>query len=128
MCIPKESSSPLTRVALYARSAHEPHWELGRNVTSQLVTLRAFVREKGWIRQGEYQDTGISGLDLHRPGLTQLLSSCRVGHVDVVVITDLSRLSRSLPITAALLRQFRLMKVCLVRLDDIEFVPPHDTG
>jgi site-specific DNA recombinase len=47
----------------------------------------------------QYDDGGISGGTLERPGLQRLLEDIEDGLVDVVVVYKIDRLSRSLPIS-----------------------------
>ena len=116
------SLSQPTRAALYVRSALENKSGPGNNVNRQLNRLRAFVHERKWTLQGVYKDKGFSGLDENRPGLNQLLEACHDGHIDVVVVTDLARLSHSVSHVIYVIRQFRLLKVSLVGLDGGELV------
>lgn len=45
----------------------------------------------------QYDDGGISGGTLERPGLKRLLEDIEDGLIDVVVVYKIDRLSRSLP-------------------------------
>jgi DNA invertase Pin-like site-specific DNA recombinase len=44
---------------------------------SQGLELRRFAQERGYEIVQEYVDHGLSGLELRRPALDQLLKECR---------------------------------------------------
>ena len=57
----------------------------------------ASQRSEGWVLvRDQYDDGGISGGTLERPGLKRLLADVEDGLVDVVVVYKIDRLSRSL--------------------------------
>ena len=42
-----------------------------------------------------YIDNGATGTNFHRPGFQQMLSDIEAGHVNCVIVKDLSRLGRN---------------------------------
>jgi len=57
----------------------------------------ASQRSEGWVLvRDQYDDGGISGGTLERPGLKQLLADIEDGLINVVVVYKIDRLSRSL--------------------------------
>jgi DNA invertase Pin-like site-specific DNA recombinase len=55
----------------------------------------AYVRSRpGWSVYGYYQDHLVSGASMNRPALQRLLADVVAGHVDVVVVHQVDRLSR----------------------------------
>jgi site-specific DNA recombinase len=99
---------------LYARSAREDQSFPKTNVDGQLKELRNFIKTQGWVNRGEYADPGISGLTKERPGLNGLMNACRNDQVNVVVVTDLSRLAREVSLSLALLKQLKAMNIQVV--------------
>jgi len=79
------------RVALYARVSTSDN---SQNPESQLFKLRERVKNRDWIIIGEYVDTK-SGKDANRPELQRLLEDCRAGKIDIIFITKLDRMMRS---------------------------------
>jgi DNA invertase Pin-like site-specific DNA recombinase len=103
-------SRPL-RAALYARvSTHEQTPE------NQLLALRAFASARGWTL-AEYVDHGISGAKDRRPQLDAMLAAVRKRKVDLVLVTKLDRLARSVHHLVSLGREFSALGVDLVALD-----------
>ena len=89
------------RCAIYTRKSSEEGLEQEFNsLHAQREACEAFVasqRSEGWVLvRDRYDDGGISGGTLERPGLKRLLSDIEDGLVDVVVVYKIDRLSRSL--------------------------------
>ena len=79
----------MKRCALYLRvSTLEQHPE------SQLHDLRNLAAQRGFEIVAEYTDR-ISGAKAKRPGLDQLMSDCRRGRCDVVLVWAFDRIARS---------------------------------
>lgn len=114
---PSPGSTDVVRALLYARSAHEDPSLPKNNVNGQLKELRMFVEAHGWVNQGEYADPDTSGLKGNRPGLNGLLETCRDNQVNVVVVTELSRLARELSLSLALLKQLKVMGIRVVETE-----------
>jgi hypothetical protein len=68
----------------------------GTSPETQLARAEALIRQHGWEQVGDFFDGGVSGAKKSRPDLNRLFEMCRAGLVDVVVVGDLSRLSRDL--------------------------------
>lgn len=90
------------RCAIYTRKSSEEGLEQAFNsLHAQREACEAYIasqRSEGWVTVREqYNDGGVSGGTLERPGLQQLLSDIKDGLVDVVVVYKIDRLSRSLP-------------------------------
>ncbi len=96
---------------LYARVS-----TIGQTADNQLLPLRAFAAARGWTVT-ELTDQGVSGAKEHRPGLDALLAAARRREIDVIVVTKLDRLARSLHQLVALSRELEALGVDLVVLD-----------
>ena len=89
------------RCAIYTRKSSEEGLEQEFNsLHAQRESCEAFIasqRSEGWaLVRDQYDDGGISGGTLERPGLKQLLADIEDGLIDVVVVYKIDRLSRSL--------------------------------
>ena len=83
------------RVAAYARVSTEMQAEEGLSITAQLNEIREYATARSWTVVSEFVDAGITGQTLDRPGLQNMLTAAEQGAFDVVIVHELSRLSRS---------------------------------
>ena len=89
------------RCAIYTRKSTDVRHDRDfSSLESQRETCSAYIRSqrhKGWIEAPDlYEDVAQSGGTLVRPALQRLLDAVERGHVDVVVIYKIDRLTRSL--------------------------------
>ena len=99
------------RCAVYTRKSSEEGLEQEFNsLHAQREACEAYIvsqRSEGWVLvRDQYDDGGISGGTLERPGLQRLLEDIEDGLVDVVVVYKIDRLSRSLADFAKLVEVF----------------------
>jgi DNA invertase Pin-like site-specific DNA recombinase len=99
------------RCAIYTRKSSEEGLEQEFNsLHAQREACEAYIasqRSEGWVLvRDQYDDGGISGGTLERPGLQRLLEDIEDGLVDVVVVYKIDRLSRSLADFAKLVEVF----------------------
>ena len=99
------------RCAVYTRKSSEEWLEQEFNsLHAQREACEAYIasqRSEGWVLvRDQYDDGGISGGTLERPGLKRLLEDIEDGLVDVVVVYKIDRLSRSLADFAKLVEVF----------------------
>ena len=92
----------IKRCAVYTRKSSEEGLDQEFNsLDAQREAGEAYVksqRHEGWaLLENRYDDGGISGGTMKRPGLTQLLADVEAGLVDIIVVYKVDRLSRSLP-------------------------------
>ncbi|MEO0995174.1 MAG: recombinase family protein, partial [Pseudomonadota bacterium] len=95
------SGTPRIRCALYTRKSSEEGLEQGFNsLDAQREACEAYVasqRHEGWVAlANRYDDGGVSGGTLERPGLQRLLADIEAGRIDRVVVYKVDRLTRSL--------------------------------
>ena len=107
------------RCAIYTRKSSEEGLEQEFNsLHAQREACEAFVasqRSEGWVLvRDQYDDGGISGGTLERPGLQRLMEDIEDGLVDVVVVYKIDRLSRSLADFAKLVEVFDRHEVTFV--------------
>ena len=92
----------LKRCAIYTRKSSEEGLEQEFNsLDAQREACSAYIlsqRHEGWREHAEpYDDGGLSGGTMERPGLQRLLADIEAGLIDVVVVYKVDRLTRSLP-------------------------------
>lgn len=89
------------RCAIYTRKSSEDGLEQEFNsLDAQREACAAFISSQkieGWILVPDaYDDGGLSGGSLERPGLQRLMADIRSGKVDRIVVYKIDRLTRSL--------------------------------
>jgi DNA invertase Pin-like site-specific DNA recombinase/ribosomal protein S17E len=92
----KGSKTDVKRVGIYARLSNEDT-RSGESVSieNQKLLLVKHVKDMGWELVEIYQDDGFSGTNQNRPALQRLLKDVQEGHINTVLIKDLSRLGRN---------------------------------
>ncbi len=89
------------RCSIYTRKSSEEGLDQEFNsLDAQYEACKAYVasqKHEGWsLNRERYDDGGISGGTMARPGLEALLADVASGKVDVIVIYKIDRLTRSL--------------------------------
>jgi DNA invertase Pin-like site-specific DNA recombinase len=100
-----------TRAALYCRVS-----TTGQTADNQLLALRSFAQARGWAST-EFVDQGQSGAKERRPALDSLLAAARARKIDLVACVKLDRLARSVHHLVGMVREFEVLGVDLVVLD-----------
>src|SRR5260370_9524982 len=99
------------RCAVYTRKSSEEGLEQEFNsLAAQREACEAFIRSQrneGWVlAKTRYDDGGFSGGNMERPALQDLLADIRAGRIDIVVVSTVDRLTRSLADFARLVEIF----------------------
>lgn len=99
------------RCAIYTRKSSEEGLEQDFNsLDAQFEACASYVKSQaseGWLLTKErYDDGGISGGTLERPGLNRLLADIGAGRIDIIVVYKVDRLTRSLLDFAKLVESF----------------------
>jgi site-specific DNA recombinase len=82
------------RAAIYSRFSTDKH--TGSSVADQVRVCTEHAERLGWRIVEQHEDQGISGAALgNRPGVLRLQEAALARRFDVLLVTDLSRLSRS---------------------------------
>jgi site-specific DNA recombinase len=107
------------RCAVYTRKSSEEGLDMAFNsLDAQREACEAYIlsqKAEGWVLiKDTYDDGGISGGTLERPGLQRLLADIEDGFVDVVVVYKIDRLSRSLMDFSRLVEAFERNDVTFV--------------
>ena len=109
------------RCAIYTRKSSEQGLEQDFNsLDAQYAACAAYVTSQaseGWkLMPTRYDDGGISGGTLDRPGLQMLLSDIAEGRIDIVVVYKVDRLTRSLLDFSKLVEAFDAAGVSFVSI------------
>ncbi|HTF32792.1 MAG TPA: recombinase family protein [Myxococcota bacterium] len=102
----------MPRVAFYARVSTSE-----QTVEPQLFALRHYASARGLEVAAEYVDHGVSGAKDRRPALDKLLADARRRRFDVLAVTKLDRLARSVRHLTTLAAELEALGVDLVVLD-----------
>ena len=109
---PREKSPGILRVAAYCRvssdSADQKH--------SYATQIRAYTEEiskhKGWELVDVYADEGLTGTRMEqREDFNRMLSDCRKGKIDRVLVKSISRFARNTRDCLTALRELMAMGV-----------------
>jgi site-specific DNA recombinase len=93
----------IRKIGLYPRvSTKEAAKKDEGSITSQIHRLKLRVKEKNRYSEGKwgkiveiYEEPGISAKDTNRPAFQKMLKDVKAGLIDTVMVTELSRISRS---------------------------------
>jgi DNA invertase Pin-like site-specific DNA recombinase len=93
--------SPPLRCAIYTRKSTEDGLDQEFNsLDAQREACEAYIksqRHEGWhLVCDRFDDGGISGGTMQRPGLIRLLAEIEAGRIDIIVVYKVDRLTRSL--------------------------------
>jgi site-specific DNA recombinase len=107
------------RCAVYTRKSSEEGLDMEFNsLDAQREACEAYIasqKPEGWVLVPDrYDDGGISGATLERPGLQRLLADIEARRIDVVVVYKIDRLSRALMDFAKLVEVFDRNNVTFV--------------
>lgn len=84
----------MTTAVVYARFSTDRQSE--SSIADQVRVCVEYAEQHGWTAGRTFSDEGISGAALgNRPGATAMLEAAFARQFDVLLVTDLSRLSRS---------------------------------
>lgn len=102
---------PIRRCAVYTRKSSEEGLDQDFNsLQAQREACEAYIasqRGEGWkLVPTAYDDGGLSGGNMERPGLQRLLADVTAGSVDVIVVYKVDRLTRSLADFAKMVEVF----------------------
>lgn len=111
------------RAVIYLRvSTIDQHPENQLPAARMFVGMRGFEIATNCGTNGVYEDHGVSGKNMDRPALKELIKDAGEGRFEVVIFRRLSRLGRSLRDNIALWDYFQSVGVALVSVEE-----PYDT-
>ena len=86
------AAAPAVRAALYARYSSDQ--QRATSIDDQFRNCRRRADAEGWRIVREFSDAAMSGSDASRPQYQAMLSAAAKREFDVLVVDDLSRLTR----------------------------------
>lgn len=106
------------RVAIYARYSSEGQRE--SSIDDQFRNCEQYAKRQGWQVEHRYHDKAISGTkdENGREGYAAMLKAARAKQFDVLLVDDLSRLSRDSMKTEEARRLFVFLKIRLIGISD----------
>jgi len=108
MTRPRKSSRTTPGIIGYLRVSTDEQAVSGLGLTAQRQAIEAEAQRRGLPLVAVYEDAGISGKSLARPGLTDALADLDARRGTVLIVSKLDRLSRSVhDATGLLLRAER---------------------
>lgn len=121
------SAASVQRVALLARVSTGMQAEEGKSIPAQQAEMREYADRRGWTVVAEFVDAGYSGSTLDRPGVQAMLEAAEARSFDVLLVHELSRLSRSIYDTLKIFEFLGRHEVgfASVKEPDFDFSTPH---
>lgn len=104
------------RIAAYARYSSDQQRDA--SLEDQLRNCRSYAARQGWPEPVAYTDAAISGARRDRPAYRQLLTDIGQQAYDVLLVDDLSRLSRDSAECAHVVKRLRFAGVRLIGVCD----------
>lgn len=104
-------------VVAYLRVSTEEQAESGLGLAAQEAAIRAECEKRGIDLVALHADGGVSGKSLDRPALAAALADLDAGHGDVLMVSKLDRLSRSVHDASGLMLRAEKAGWGLVALD-----------
>lgn len=87
----------MIRVGIYMRVSSDKQVQEGDSISAQRDALRKYIdKDPEMICVGEYLDDGVSGTKEDRDELQRMLMDVRAGKLDIILVTKLDRLYRSI--------------------------------
>lgn len=98
--------------AIYIRVSTTEQAEEGYSVQSQIDKLTAYCMAMDYTIYDTYIDPGYTGSNINRPAMQQLIADVKKGHIDIVIVMKLDRLSRSQKDTLYLIEDVFITNDC----------------
>ncbi len=100
----------------------------GKSIDAQLAEMREYVKSRGWKIVEEYVDAGVSGTKMDRPEFQRMMADMEERRFDIVLVHELSRLSRSVYDAFDIFAQLGRHEVgfASVKEQQFDYTKPHD--
>lgn len=115
-----QTPEEICRAAIYVRLSVEDKHTRTVSIETQQMIIGAYLERNPEINVYDtYIDNGVSGRTFHRPAFQQMLSDIEAGHVNCVIVKDLSRLGRNSIDTGYYIEQyFRLRNIRFISVTE----------
>ena len=115
---------PTIRAALYIRLSVEDTRTNSISIETQQLILDHYLESQPeMFVYDTYIDNGATGTNFHRPGFQQMLSDIEAGHVNCVIVKDLSRLGRNSIDTGYYIEQYFPSTRCALLPSPTNMIP-----
>ena len=104
------------RTAAYCRFSSDRQQDT--SIRDQLRNIENYCKRAGWPTPALYQDQALSGARNDRPGYQTMLAAAEVGAFDVLLVDDLSRLSRDSIESAKAIRALKFAGIRVIGVSD----------
>lgn len=104
------------KAALYARYSTDKQREA--SIDDQYRNCENCVKREGWAIIKRYKDEAMSGAKNNRPGYQQMLADAKAKAFDVLLVDDLSRLSRDDVEMKQVIRRFKFRRIRIIGVSD----------
>ena len=104
------------KAALYARYSTDKQREA--SIDDQYRNCEQYAEREGWTITERYKDEAVSGAKNDRPGYQQMLSDAKAKRFDVLLVDDLSRLSRDDVEMKQVIRRFKFWGIRIIGVSD----------
>ena len=101
------------RVAIYCRVS-----TASQSVDPQESALQEYATRRDWTQVRVFKDRAVSGARDRRPALDQLMTECRRGSVDLVLVWKFDRFGRSTRHLIEALEEFRQLKIDFISVTE----------
>ncbi len=104
---------------LYERLSRDDELDGESNsIVNQKQMLEDYAHKNGFSNPTHFTDDGISGTRFDRPGFTAMMEEVEAGHVEAVIIKDMSRLGRDYLRVGQIMEILRQKGVRLIAIND----------
>jgi DNA invertase Pin-like site-specific DNA recombinase len=104
------------RAAIYARYSSDRQRDA--SIDDQFRNCIGLADREGWKVEARYRDEAISGGRADRPGYRKLVADAEARKFDVLIVDDLSRLSRDEVEMKQLIRRLRFWNIRIIGVSD----------
>lgn len=104
------------KVALYARYSSDQ--QRAASIEDQFRNCRRRADAENWRIAETYADEAMSGADANRPQYQEILSAANRREIDVLLIDDLSRLSRDQVESERVIRRLEFLGIRIIAVTD----------
>ena len=101
------------RCAIYARVSRD-----SQNVGSQMLELRKYCEQRGYVIFNEFIDEGVSGAVKDRPALNELMNGARKRRFDIVLVFRFDRFARSTQHLLSALEEFGALGIDFISFQE----------
>ena len=104
---------------LYERLSRDDELQGESNsISHQKQMLEEYARRNSFPRPTHFTDDGVSGTRFDRPGFTAMMDEVEAGHVEAVIVKDMSRLGRDYLKVGQIMEILRQKGVRLIAVND----------